>query len=101
MDQRIGKQGGYIGMIVILIAILIVAWLAKDALKAYGLFAPAETVVPGRTATPAERARAPGAVESSGSTVEAAAPTPTTPMDKARGLGEMLKKQEGSRGGGN
>ena len=68
MDQRIGKQGGYIGLIVILIAILIVAWLAKDALKAYGLFAPAETVVPGRANTPAERARAAGAVESSGST---------------------------------
>lgn len=101
MDQRMGRQGGYVGMIVILIAILIVAWLAKDALKSYGLFGPAETVVPGRANTPAERARAAGAVEASGATVESAAPTPTAPIDKARGVGDMLKKQEGSRGGGN
>ena len=100
MDQRIGKQGGWVGMIVLLLALVIVAYLAKDALKSYGLFAPAETVVPSRGGTAAERARATGAVDASGATVDAATPTPAAAIDKARGVGDMLKQQEGKRGGG-
>ena len=37
MDRRMGKEGGWIGLVVILLALAIVAWLSKDALKQYGL----------------------------------------------------------------
>lgn len=41
MGARIGRQGGWVGLIVILLALAIVAWLAKDALKQYGLLSGA------------------------------------------------------------
>ena len=41
MDRRIGRQGGWVGLIVILLALAIVAWLSKDALKQYGLLSGA------------------------------------------------------------
>jgi hypothetical protein len=37
MNQRKGKQGGWVGLIAVLLALVIVAWLSKDALKQYGL----------------------------------------------------------------
>ncbi|MFO1317749.1 MAG: hypothetical protein U1F58_19305 [Burkholderiales bacterium] len=101
MRGRRSREGGWVGMIVLLLAILVVAWLAKDALKSYGLMAPATTTVTTKAGTPGERARAPAAVDASGATVESAAPVPTAPMDRARGVGDMLKQQEGQRGGGN
>ena len=53
------RQRGWVGLIVILVALVIVAILAKDALKKYGL-APGAPVTT-KAGTPAERARAPGA----------------------------------------
>lgn len=85
-------------MLALLLALLVVAWLAKDALKSYGLMAPATTTVTTNAGTPA--ARAPAAADASGATVESAPPVPTAPVDRARGVGDMLKQQEGSRGGG-
>ena len=41
MRQRKGRQGGWVGLVVILLALAIVAWLSKDALKQYGDRAPA------------------------------------------------------------
>jgi len=49
MNRRIGRQRGFLGLIVILIALLIVAWLSMDALKAYGVMSgvgPAPKSVP-------------------------------------------------------
>ena len=101
MSGRRSGQGGWIGMVVLLLALVVVAWLAKDALKSYGLLSPGTTTVTTKAGTPGERARAPAAVDASGATVESAAPVPTAPMDRARGVGDMLKQQEGRRGGGN
>ena len=42
MHRRIGRQGGWVGLIVILLALVIVAWLSKDALKKYGLMSDLE-----------------------------------------------------------
>ncbi len=75
-------------MIVLLLALAIVAWLSKDALKQYAFMAPATTNVKTEAASPGERARAPAAVDASGATVESAAPTPTAPIDRARGRRE-------------
>ena len=44
MVSRIGRQGGWVGLIVMLLALAIVAWLARDALKAYGLLPGPATV---------------------------------------------------------
>ena len=53
MDQRIGRQGGWAGLLVILLALLIAAYLYKDSLKAYGLLSSPPVVT--RAATPGER----------------------------------------------
>jgi len=101
MHGRRSREGGWVGMVVLLLALLIVAWLAKDALKSYGLTGQATTTVTTKAGTPGERARAPAAVDASGATAESAAPVQTAPLDRARGVGDMLKQQEGQRGGGN
>ena len=54
MHQRMGKQGGWVGLIVVLLALAIVAWLAKDALKQYGLLSG-----PGKAAEPTGLQRSP------------------------------------------
>ena len=98
--KGLNHQGGWVGMIVLLLALAIVAWLSKDVLKQYAFMAPATTNVKTEAALPGERARAPGAVDASGATVESAAPTPTAPVDRARGVESTIKRQEGQRGGG-
>ena len=101
-SQRLARrEGGWVGMIVLLLALAIVAWLSKDALKQYAFMAPATTNVKMEAASPGERARAPAAIDASGATVESAAPTPTAPMDRVRGLESAVKRQEAQRGGGN
>ena len=86
MDQRIGKQGGWVGLIVILLALAIVAWLSKDALKNYGMLSdPGKVVDPTglqRSPTPAAVSASPGG----------ATPSLQTPMERARGVEETVKR---------
>ena len=97
---RIDRQGGWVGMLVLLLALLVVAWLSKDALTKYGVVPGGQTkVVPG--GAPAERATAPV-----GSAVErldpaAGTPAPSSAIEKARGLEETLKRGAETRGGQN
>ena len=91
MNRRKGRQGGFLGLVVILIALLIVAWLSMDALKAYGLMSGT---------TPPKSAPAAGSVRGPGVGVTEAAPDVTTvtpaPMDalgKARGLENAVREQ--------
>ena len=100
------RQGGWVGMIVLLLALVIVAWLSKDALHNYGLLPNVETTmkragVPGESAaTPGERtgSAAAGAVERMDPTT--VTPAPTSAIDKARSVEGMLKQSEGARSGG-
>lgn len=80
MDQRMGKQGGWVGLIVILLALAIVAWLSKDALKQYGLFSgPGKAVEP----TGLQRSPTPAAVSDfSGG----ASPSFQAPIERARSV---------------
>ena len=53
------RQRGWVGLVVVLLALLIVAWLAKSALTSYGLTGKSPAAAPGAPPTdPRERARA-------------------------------------------
>ena len=99
MNQRIDRQRGWIGMIGLLLALAIVAYLAKDALLKYGMMPSGDRTVI-KAGTPGERARMPAAVDASGTIIDSAPAAPTTAIDKARGVENMLKQQESKRSGG-
>ena len=90
------RQRGWAGLVVTLIVLAIVAWLAKDQLKAYGLI-PGNAVAT-KAGTPGERARAPGAMGIETLDVEAAPPSAGSALERARGVEEMVKKQAEERG---
>jgi len=86
------RQRGWAGIVMILVAVVIVAFVAKEALKGYGL-APVST----RTGTPAERVRAPGASGIEAVDPGAAPVAAANPIERARGVEEMLKQQAAER----
>ena len=86
MNPRIGKQGGWVGMIGLLLALVIVAYLSKDALTKY-MGASGGDTAQKRTGTPAEHADP-----------SSAASAPTSAIDRARGLQDMLQKESEKRG---
>jgi len=73
------RQRGWVGLVVILLALVIVALVAKTALKQYGLVDDPSKV---------QRATAPGATE----TEQAAAVTPRNALERARGVENMVKQ---------
>ena len=76
----------------ILVALVIVAILAKEALKGYGLAPGAATAT--KAGTPGERARMPG----SGEVLDmGAAPSAASALERARGVEEMVKQQAAER----
>ena len=88
------RQRGWAGMLVILVALVIVGFLAKDALKSY-LGSPAKPVA--KAASPGERARAPGAVGVEAFDPGAAPPSGGSALDRARGVEDMVKQQAAER----
>ena len=91
MNRRIGRQRGFLGLIVILIALLIVAWLSMDALKEYGVMSG--TGPSPKSAPAAERARGSGVGSSESREVPTATPAPVNALDKARGLEGAVREQ--------
>jgi hypothetical protein len=98
MNATRGRQGGWVGMIVLLLALVIVAYLAKDALRKYGLMPTGETAAI-KAGTPGERSgsAAAGATERMDPT--GSAPAPANAIDKARALEGTLNKAAQERGG--
>jgi hypothetical protein len=97
---RAGQQG-WIGLVVILLALAIVAILAKDALKQYGLGSGGAVAT--KAGTPGERVHAPGAVDAGGAGQGAAPSAPAAALERARGVEEMVKRQadeQAARGDG-
>ena len=88
-----GRQRGWIGIVVILVALAIVAILAKDALKGYGLGSSPKAAT--QAGTPGERARAPGAIGAND--MDSAPTTPASALERARGVEDMVKQQAGER----
>ena len=80
----------------ILVALVIVAFLAKEALQGYGL-AP-RAAAARQAGTPAERARAPGAAGVEAVDQDAAPLAPASALERARGVEDLLKQQAGERG---
>ena len=74
-----GRERGWVGLAVILLALVIVGLLARTALKAYGI---TEEVGKGT------RAAAPGATEAE----QAATITPRNALERAGGVPDMVKQ---------
>jgi hypothetical protein len=89
------RQGGWIGLVVMLVALVIVAILAKDALKQYGLLPGTGTAI--KAGTPGERARAPGAIDVDAVDIGSAPSAPAGALDRARGVEDMIKRQADER----
>ena len=90
VPQLTHGQRGWIGLIAILIALVIVALLAQTVLKTYGLLPGAETAKGGP--------RGPGVAGSAEVDPTAATPAPTTPIERARGLEQQLQRDADERG---
>ena len=84
--SRSSSQRGWVGLIVLLLALLIVAMLAQTALKRYGL------VDAGREA-PARAARAPGLAAPQEEDATTATPPPKKAIERARGVEADVRKQ--------
>jgi hypothetical protein len=93
--EPLAAQGGWVGLVVILLALVIVAFLAKDALKQYGLVPGAAVTT--KAGTPAERARAPGAGGIEALDLGSAPTAPASALERARGVEDMVKQQAGER----
>ena len=81
MDATRGTQGGWVGMIVLLLALVIVAYLAKDALRKYGLM-PTGGTTSTRPATPGERTGSAAAGATERMDPMGSAPAPANAIDK-------------------
>jgi hypothetical protein len=75
------RQRGWVGLVVILLALVIVALTARTALKQYGILDGADKA----SASVAK----PGATE----VEQAAATTPRNALERARGVQDMVREQ--------
>jgi hypothetical protein len=75
------RQRGWVGLVLILLALVIVGLSARSALKAYGLFDDSDKA---RHAA----APAPGATQAE----QAAAITPRNALERAKGVQDMVKQ---------
>jgi len=87
--QTIKRQGGWVGLIVVLLALVIVAYLAKDALKSYGLLSG----VPAEPARQGERTRLPAAAVDATGMSSDTTPSFQAPMERARGVEATVQQQ--------
>ena len=78
------RQRGWAGIVMLLVVVLIVAFLAKDALLKY--LGPAASAP--RASAPAKSGTAAG---------DPAAPSATAPMDRARALQDTMQKESEKR----
>ena len=84
MESRV-RERGWIGLIGVLIALVIVAVLAQTVLKTYGL-------LPGPDAAVKAGPRSVGAVGPATIDPTVATPAPTAPIERARGMEQQLQR---------
>ncbi len=85
--RNLHRQRGWLGLIGLLLALVIVAILAQKVLKTYGLMPGAEPQT--KTAGP----RGPGGASQAPLDATEATPTPTAAMERARGLESAVQQQ--------
>jgi hypothetical protein len=78
------RQAGWAGMIVLLLAVLIVAWLGKTVLA---------RLLPSSPAVHADGSRVPGGTAPVNADPTTAAPAPFTELERARTLESTVKAQ--------
>ena len=83
--SRAQRQRGWIGLIGLLIALVLVALLAQMVLKTYGL-------LPGSDAAANAGPRGVGAVGPAPADPTVAAPVAATPIERARGVEQQLQR---------
>ena len=82
-ESTAARQGGWAGLIVLVIALVIVGLLAKTVLQTYGLTG---------TATPASKTTP---VDQASHEVTTIVPAPRDAMERARGLEQSVQQQAG------
>jgi hypothetical protein len=82
-------QRGWVGLIVLLLALVIVALLAQTVLKSYGM--------PGAGAPVKAQTRVPGPAAPVVPETASAPSAPTTPIERARGLEQQLHRDAQER----
>jgi hypothetical protein len=89
VNRHLGRQGGWVGLIVVLLALAIVAWLAKDALRKYLL--PPDSGGTAQSAGPTglQRSPTPAAVSDLSNS---ATPSFQAPIERARGVEETVRR---------
>jgi hypothetical protein len=89
-----GRQRGWVGIIVLLLALLIVAVLAQTVLKQSGLLGGFDQRSP--SARP-DAARGPGVIAPAPIDATTATPTPANALERARGLESEMQQQARDR----
>jgi len=87
------REWGGVGLVVILVALVVVALLASQALKQYGL---APQAAASKTTRP-DGGRASAAAGIEAPMVDSAPPTAGAALERARGVEEMVKRQADER----
>jgi hypothetical protein len=85
VSQLTHSQRGWIGLVVVLVALVIVAVLAQTVLKTYGL-------LPGPDAAVKAGPRGVGGVGPAPIDPTIATPAPTGPIERARGVEQQLQR---------
>src|SRR6202165_2701649 len=88
------RQRGWVGIVVLLLALVIVAVLAQTVLKQYGLLGGFERR--SEVARPGDAPRGPGVIAPA--PIDATAPVPADALERARGLESAVQKQAQDRG---
>lgn len=97
MNRKVGRQRGWIGTIGVLLALLIIAWLVKDALKEYGLASSAEKATEAAEPTGLQRSPTPAAV--SAPPPSGATPSYQGAVERARGVEGTVMRGAEAQGG--
>ncbi len=96
MNPKRSRQRGWIGTIGVLLALVIIAWLLKDALKEYGLATSAEKAVEAAEPTGLQRSPTPAAV--SAPPPSGATPSFQAPLERARSVESTVTRGAEAQG---
>jgi len=97
MHRRIGRQRGWLGTIGVLIALLIIAWLVKDALRDYGLL-PASHDEAAEAPEPTGLQRSPTPAAVSESPPGGASTSYRAPLERARSVESTVTRGAEAQG---